>query len=440
MSKTKKERRHSAKDNVNCLKYNKSRGSILVITIVVSAVLIILSGTVLNMAINEDRHTRRLVGSTSALNLAEAGVEYAIWEMNYNGGSFSTDDGWSGTSTKTKTTTFETDAGDVVGEYAVNVTNPGSSTVVVETTAYVPSQDAPIAERTVRVELENPSPALFSMAAYGINSLTMGDSAKTDSFDSTVAAYNPSSPGTNGDVGTSSIAASAITLGTSVYINGDGYVGVSGDPSVVMPYNSSYYSGTKQAQETAYAPPDVVVPSLTDKGALSLDGTATINTSGKYSSITLEKDSVITINADVELHITSEIYFKKDSRIDITNGANVKIYIDGGLKWNKDGQFNNVGHDPTKLTIYATSNYDDSDPLLEDETAAGIHIKKDTIFYGAIYAPNVSVEVKKDSQIYGAIIGKNVSIAQNTQIHFDEALLDAGGGSGVYSVSYWQEK
>jgi hypothetical protein len=57
--------------------------------------------------------------AVSAINIAEAGTDYALWEMNYNGGNYSSGDGWTGTDPKILTQTLQTSAGVSVGAYTI---------------------------------------------------------------------------------------------------------------------------------------------------------------------------------------------------------------------------------------------------------------------------------------------------------------------------------
>jgi hypothetical protein len=232
-------------------------------------------------------------------------------------------------------------------------------------------------------------------------------------------------------------------LDNTVDVNGNVVIGPSGDTDEAITDCGACISGDKMAASEEFYLPSIAPPdNLTSLGTLSTrDGNVTISKSGQYDALDLVKNSTITIDQDISLHVTGEIYFRQDSSIDIINDASVNIYMDGGLKWNKDGQFNNVSQDPTKLTIFGTDKYDDSGPILQGEKAPGIHIKKATTFYGAIYAPRASITIKGDSFIYGSVVGKKVDIGTNTKIHYDEALQETTGeGNLDYSVTYWQEK
>ena len=104
----------------------------------------------------EHRHVIRDQWSLTALHLAEAGVEDAIWALkNSNWGG-----GWStGSEPYTKTvSSFTNSTGTNIGSYDVTVTNPTSiysyHTATVEATGYSPDKDAGHKiERTIKVSV-----------------------------------------------------------------------------------------------------------------------------------------------------------------------------------------------------------------------------------------------------------------------------------------------
>ena len=86
------------------------KGITIVLSLLVAIVFVILSGGYFNLLVVEASNTARTFRSNLALHLAESGVEEAIWEINYRGGTFLSTNGWSGTGTnpKIKTTSLTT--------------------------------------------------------------------------------------------------------------------------------------------------------------------------------------------------------------------------------------------------------------------------------------------------------------------------------------------
>lgn len=429
---------------------HSERGAVLVFSLIVIVTLCIITGAILKFAIQENQNTLRSANMLSAINVAEAAVEKAMWELNYNSGSFSEDSGWTSGSSEYFSGALQTSTGENVGDYELNVYNASSNNPVVEATAYVPSQAYPRGKRTVRAVLTKESSSGFTMAAFGVDSVTMCGGASTDSYDSrdfedADGDGNPDSFDSNGDVGTNATGAGVIDINGTSKVDGDVFIGESGDTATAVDNNGTI-TGSIEAQTTNFTPESITAPTdLVDRGTISMgnNSTLTISESGEYDGIELGKNSVITIENDVVLYVTGDLFFKKDSSIDIAEGGSLTLYLDGGLRWNKDGDFNNTSKDPTKLIIYGTEDYTDDDSIGEGEDGDieyGISIRKDTLFYGVIYAPNASITVRKDSEIYGAVIGKNIDVRKDTAIHYDEALGALGGGSEKYTIVYWQEK
>ena len=115
--------------NIFLKKKKRQEGFIFIITVITMAVLLTLAGVHLTMTLSEQRLTARTYRDVLAINLAEAGIELAIWEFNYGGADFLTSDGWSGTDPVTLTVNAFTDSdGTVMGDFTVTVTNPTSAT------------------------------------------------------------------------------------------------------------------------------------------------------------------------------------------------------------------------------------------------------------------------------------------------------------------------
>ena len=130
------------------------KGAVLIFSLIVVSALLVLSGAYLSMIISENRLVSRSYNSTVAINLAEAGVERAIWELIHSGGDFLDSEGWSGTDSKTISDSLQTAEGNTIGEYAITVTYLSGSNPEIEATGFVPNQSSPKARRSVKVVLE----------------------------------------------------------------------------------------------------------------------------------------------------------------------------------------------------------------------------------------------------------------------------------------------
>ena len=156
----------------------------------------------------------------------------------------------------------------------------------------------------------------------------------------------------------------------------------------------------------------------------------TISSSGQYSNINLGRNAVLTVDTDATIYVTNMFHFDRDSQLRITNDVDVKIYVDTTLTLDQGSRMNNLSEDPTKFGVYGTASFTNT-----------VDIDQGSNFYGTIHTPNGSIQIDQNTIIYGALLASSINLDRRATIHFDEALLNAGGSSGSgYSVAYWQEK
>jgi len=410
----------------------RERGAVLAIALMVSVFLVILAIPFMTKLGGRYRTTEKAHAALAALNLAEAGVDRGIWEMKY--GDIST---WSGT-TSQRTLAMsgvQASGGAVVGNISVIVFNPGAVNPVLESTGMVALTGSATVSRTVRVVLQ-PTP-LFNYGAFGATSVNLSNLASTDSYNSQIGAYGGSNVGAEGDVGTNSTAAGAIIVNNNATVNGDAVVGTLGDPATgIVTGSGATITGTRTAESENKDMPSVPAPTgLANCGNLSvaIGGTQTISASGQYGNITVNNNAILNISVDCTLYITGTLTLSNNSQLNITNGARVQIYFGGNWSIDNNSTINNLSQDPTNLIMYGT------------DTFTGSHtFSNNTATYAAMYFPKADITIYNNGAIYGSVIAKSVALANNADIHFDEALLNVQpnfvtGASGV-KVQTWQEK
>lgn len=116
---------------------NKQSGQILIIAVVFLFVMLVLGGALFSFIGQNVNATRREFAKEQALQLAEAGIERAVWQLNETAGGYG---GESGTSL-------------VSGAFDVEVSSLGGSRKLIKSIGYVPSKTDPIAQRELRVEV-----------------------------------------------------------------------------------------------------------------------------------------------------------------------------------------------------------------------------------------------------------------------------------------------
>lgn len=181
------------------------------------------------LILSEVRQIQSSRNGLRAAALAEAGLESALWAYNYGGGV----NGWAGTTTKSQTQNSIDDADGVsIGGYSVQISNWNSTTPLVASTGTLDSGTTNT-QAIVRAQLR--SRPLFSGGITANGQVGFIGNASTDSYNSSLGAYNANlgggvyNVGQNGDVTTNSTSAGAISLGSNTHLYGDANTGQGGD-------------------------------------------------------------------------------------------------------------------------------------------------------------------------------------------------------------------
>jgi len=410
---------------------HEEQGFVLVIGMIVMTVLLLLAVPFLYQLSFENKLTNKSYKSSAALSLAEAGVDRAIWELNY--GDIS---GWTGDDTlrTMDISSFQAAGGNVIGDVGIKVVDPSADHPIVESRGAVSYVGAQEVVRTVRSELGGYPP--FKFAAFGDDGIMIDQDVEIDSYDSRNGDYdNPGNVGSDGDIGTNSGDFSAIYMDNLADLAGDAVSGADSDPdSVIITDPGANIDGVKRALPVPIEFPQITPPSgLPWVGDYSMSGTDSIFLSGQYGSFTMENNSVVTIEDDVILYITGDFYMDQNSRLDITDGASLQIIMgSGSFEMDQSSTMNNLSRDPTKFVLFGTADF-----------TGDIYIDQSSEFYGAIYAPNAFVELDQANGFYGAIIANDILFDQDTVLHYDKALEDLEilpSMGSLYLVKSWQVK
>jgi hypothetical protein len=409
----------------------------LSVTLLVSVCLLLVAVPVLTRLSTSQRTTEKSFRSLAALNLAEAGVERAIWELNH--GAIS---GWSGSSIqRSLSLTGMTSAnGTVVGNIAVTVYDPAGLRPAIEATGTVAHVGTSSISKCLRVVLlEDGAPPIFNFGVFGDTGVTLYQNAWIDSYDSRSGPYDPAAPRHSGNIGTNSSTWGKIDLGVTLfnnaYVDGSVATGFGSNPDeVITQRNNAVVTGTKSALDKPKELPSVPPPTgLTFRGNYALAGTGTIATSGQYTNFSLANNAVVTITSSVTLYITGAFTLSNNTQFKINPGCDVTIYFAGTWNIDNNAQINNLGQNPASLKMYGTDTFTGTQTFSNNVET-----------YACIYTPRADLYLANNAAIYGSVCGKSVEQKNNGLIHYDEALgalqTGLGTGSGTYSVKSWQEK
>lgn len=412
----------------------KERGSILVITILLSFMTLLLATPFLTKISGQYRITNKSFRQITAFNLAEAGVERAIWELNHG-----TIIDWEGDaeSRTLMISSFQAGDGTEVGDISITVLDLQGENPVIESTGRVSFIGSNDIEKSIRVVLEEiETDSLFDYGIFGKQSLEMSGNAFVDSYDSREGVYGGENISDLGQMGTNGIYSGDISLNNTVEINGDVVVGPGGIPADVISMSSNVtINGELTALTEEKTFPPVIPPSnLPWRGdfILAPNNMATISESGEYSSLIFQSNSKISITSDCILYVTGEFTMLSNTRFEIAEGVTLALYLGGTFYQSSNSQINNLSLDPTMVQIYGTETFQ---TLMTWDS--------NTDFYGAIYVPDYTVLYNSNAEFYGSIIANTVKIDSNAGLHYDKALFNLESiyttVTSTYKIKSWQE-
>jgi Tfp pilus assembly protein PilX len=420
-----------------------NRGSVLVLTIAMIAVLSTLAIAYSSRIFNEHSVMLKTVYSTQAFWIAEAGIQKAAWDFDRNQCRGMTNQGTGqvcvncdscGTGTRIFTGSLN------AGDFSVTF-DPSTKTYVATGSAYrgTGTNKSFMASRKIQV-LFGQDP-IFGYAAFSDGEMTIRNNSRVDSYNSNNAVYALATSGSRGNMGTNGTSVNVIDIGNNSTIQGVVSTGPGGTVDY-MPSKVAITGGITHTNDVYLEP--VSVPSALQSaaylGTLSL-ATGTIDlTAGKYryDSVIIGNDGTININGDVELYLTNTATaFQTGNNlvaININAGASLKIYSEGKVDFGNKATINNLTTNKATKNLMIFSLYDDTtDPN-------GVIIGNNNEFYGAIYAPLTNVTVSNNSAFYGSVVGKEVDLNNNGTMHYDEALSLIGAPWQPAELRDWQEK
>ncbi len=411
---------------------NNTQGSIIIAFLVI-LVLTALGAAILMRGANERKVSMRSANSTSAMWVAEAGLNKVLYEYNTNNcaGMVNETSGVAcssctscGTGNKKVSATLAT-----YGDYDATL---DSTNTTAQTTGYVPSRSS-ASKIQRRIQATIGRPQIFDHGIFAQGQVTLSNNALVDSFDSSVGNYGGANILSNGNVGTNGTSAGIININNNATVQGNLSTGVGG--TVIMD-NGSTVSGTT-THTNSVALPAVVVPSsltsLSSGGTYSLgnNATGTLNSGDyKYTKLDLHNNAILNINGNVRLYLTgaTALTTQNNVNINIASGANLTLYVDGVLSADNNVLFNSASHLPSKFNIYST--YTGSN---------GVVISNNGTTYAGIYAPQTNITLSNNDAFYGAVVGKTVNLSNNGEVHYDQALATLSNPFENAITSNWQE-
>ncbi len=396
-----------------------NKGSALFFGLIVISVLAILSVGFIAMVVTEARNTERFIAGINAIDVAEAGLEYGIWEILHNSANYDPLEGWvldSAVSpvTQSKQDFLSDSAGNQIGEYEVTISKPSSEIFTIVAVAGIPNLTVPESiQRTVQVSLVGEP--LFEKAITGFNDINLSVGVFIDSYDDDLGAYGGANRSDQGHICTDSIADDAIHIRNFVLVKGDVVVGVGGIPADVIKYNVfGQITGTERVATEPTPSPSIQAPTgLPDRGTLTVawGQTKTISSSGEYDNIEVKWGATLNITADATIYVKNDFNVKHLSAVKVLNDADVDIIVGKTFEVAAGCLIKNSSGDAANLAVFGL------------DSATSINIIGLCSVEGTFYAPNASFNSGGLVSIFGAVTAQHVNVGELALFHFDESLM-----------------
>lgn len=434
-----------------------SRGSAIITVLVLAAVTAVIASGFLYRALQEANLATRSFYQTVALNLAEAGIEEALFSANT--GNFTSGNGWAlatgSTTDYVKSITTGFNFQQATGAIHMRVDNAAAANPVITAAAVLTVQNQRTIVKQIRIGATTPS-RFFANGIVSKGNVTFSGNADLDSYDSSVGPYNSATNRTDratlGSLATVQVTGSATiygyvaTAGTAPNVGGAGRIYGATSPANPKVDPSRVRTDFTANLQDATAPTGTTISLGTLNSSLTLPrGGDAAGSSGRYlyraSAMELNGVAVLTINGPVDLIVEADATVNGSAKILINSGStpSLNLYCAYNVTLNGAGMVNNTGN-PAKTTIWGTK---------PSSGTQSFEINGSASFVGTIYAPNGNITLNGAAGVYGAVIGKAVTVGGSGDVHYDVRLAQtaisggpnpaAGSSSGALRIRSWSE-
>lgn len=445
------------------------RGSVLIVCLLLASIIGIslvsylkLSNTSLNLSL-------RSFYSNSAMNLAETGLERALYCLNQNqvnglnlASAWPAGEGWTtNTTTHIATCTYSgfTLGPNTTGSVKVYVRNFDltGTVIIVASSSVNPPNGVPPIRKFIEVTLARRN--MFA-GLVAKNSLRGDSNLRVDSWVSTnpaTGAYSPYAAGlakAAGPIGVVATGNGALNVGNDATIygtvnTGGGTITKAGASKLTNVVGGTGWNTGLENKAFTYTFPNITVPVPSAVNTISSNITASVTfpragdvaaSDGKYyynfssgvginystGTMTIKQPVVfiMTAHSGVNAIYTSSAATFTYGTAAGDNGSftlytNGNINFDSGANW-----FQNKA--PINTAIYGTNS-----------TSQTFVTRGGGTFYGSIIAENATINFDSGTNIMGAFCCKDMTLLGGVNFHYDESLGTIGGGG--YKVTKWKE-
>lgn len=401
---------------------NRSKGSVMIMTLLITAALIFFAALYLNFFLTEKNTAFKAECDIIAKEAANAGIDDAYYNIKKN---TSWNTGFSNASLAHSGANYNMsfNQSQTAIPYSTNNAN-GSATVTGYGGRSVPvgmihlvSQGKYL--RSTRIEQAlvsvTSSSSLFQQASLIQTSIAISGNVLIDSFNSANGTYAETVQASGGDLRTNQSTAGTVTMSGNVNVEG----------AIILPPNSvpssTIVASPSMYQSSQIAPNTVTLPYFTPPTGPNLGevrNQAAI-TPGVYADFHPQGD--ITLSAGKYVFSSFDITGQANVLLP-TDGSTVYIYVTGDISISGNASVNANTKKPAKLIVYGGPNTSSVQITGGGAQSQGI--------YAGIYAPASDFKISGNGGIYGGIIGQTLQMSGNGGIHFDQALKTVQGVSG----------
>jgi hypothetical protein len=453
--------------------FRSERGSLLIVAMIMSAVIAISIASYIRLGVQSQKMSNRAFYNNGAMNLAERGMEEAMYSVNKMVNDATYDwSGWtkvnSNADAEQKWTgyTFDQNATGLVRVYVEHYDGTLAPTIIARSTITLGGASSAPIEKWIKVKL-----AMTSKFSNGLvakqNIKFSGNGASVDSWNSdpdndggaTTPAikYSSTTKDDNGSVGSI-----AVTAGVSVN-NADiwGYVATGGAAATIGPNGIVGPFGTTSGIATGHSSTDFAASFDTVSSPTSIT-IAGVTTPITYTPVgTINNDTVLPgsapVAADGKYYIQASGITKGVTTV--TAGKEVVLKVTGAISLQGGGDGITLASTTSKLAIYTSDDVNiTGNGVLNgggDVTTMGqpinfqiwgtatsgsqtFKVSGNGIFSGVIYAPFADVELKGNAAVAGSVVANTIDVSgSNVAFHYDESLGNFGGNP--FRVAAWTE-
>ncbi len=375
-------------------------GFVLLVGILVVTVIIIFSAGQFGRVANFVRQGSNKVVQQQAVNLAEAGVDYAIWQLNENAGN------WFGSGVEITVGT--------TGTFFVTVTNESANIKNVVATGYVPNSTSPRQKSTVKTQVVIDTETIsFNYAVQvGNGGVRMENSATIIGTVYSNKTGGNSIEGYNTTVIEGDAYASGTITSPRPAVTGTKYENrpQSGFPTVDYDY-------WKQAAQDG----GTIDCSLTP-GECSITTNKTIGPKKYAGNLTISNGAIVTMNGP--LYVTGIFDLKNDNtklKLSDSFGSNGSVLITDGQVIVQNGASVLPTSSTPKGYILVVTTSTDLDKAINIKNSGN-----NAVFY----ALDGGALIENDDISVTAIVAKQLNIKNNARLTYEEGLADSQFSTG----------